>query len=77
MIILGDGTVGKTSFSLRVTQDKFIDQYKQTVGVDFFLKNVALPGTKSFLKFKTLLLRFCNLEYGENPYEHTSLCGSI
>lgn len=45
VILLGDGTVGKSSISLRFTSDQFTNQYKQTIGVDFFLKRLVLPGT--------------------------------
>lgn len=36
--------MGKTSISLRFTSDQFTNQYKQTIGVDFFLKRLILPG---------------------------------
>lgn len=45
MIILGDGAVGKTSVAMRHTEDNFSNVYKQTIGLDFFLKRLALPGT--------------------------------
>jgi len=38
VIIIGDPTVGKTSFVRRYVQDKFTRDYKGTVGVDFALK---------------------------------------
>jgi Ras-related protein Rab-28 len=44
VIMLGDGTVGKTSIAHRFTEDNFTNQYKQTIGVDFFLKRLILPG---------------------------------
>jgi len=44
VILLGDGAVGKTSIALRFTQDHFAQQYKQTIGLDFFMKRVTLPG---------------------------------
>mmetsp|Transcript_11238 Transcript_11238/g.31873 ORF Transcript_11238/g.31873 Transcript_11238/m.31873 type:complete len:274 (+) Transcript_11238:369-1190(+) len=44
VIILGDGAVGKTSLSLRFTGDYCSTSYKQTIGVDFFLKQMVLPG---------------------------------
>ncbi|DBA84829.1 TPA: Ras-related protein Rab-28 [Trebouxia sp. C0004] len=46
LVILGDGAVGKTSLSLRFSEDKFSKSYKQTIGVDFFLKQLTLPGDK-------------------------------
>lgn len=44
VIILGDGAVGKTSIAMRHTEDNFSNVYKQTIGLDFFLKRLALPG---------------------------------
>ncbi|KAL0030483.1 hypothetical protein WJX79_009060 [Trebouxia sp. C0005] len=46
LVILGDGAIGKTSLSLRFSEDKFLKSYKQTIGVDFFLKELTLPGDK-------------------------------
>ncbi|CAK0813626.1 unnamed protein product [Prorocentrum cordatum] len=42
VILLGDGAVGKTSLAMRFCQDHFAKQYKQTIGVDFFVKRVTL-----------------------------------
>ena len=44
VIILGDGATGKTSIANRFTDDVFAQQYKQTIGVDFFVKRLVLPG---------------------------------
>lgn len=44
VIILGDGAVGKTSIAMRHTENNFSTTYKQTIGLDFFLKRLALPG---------------------------------
>ena len=44
IILLGDGAVGKTSIALRFTEDHFATQYKQTIGLDFFMKRLVLPG---------------------------------
>jgi Ras-related protein Rab-28 len=43
IILLGDGAVGKTSIANRFAEDKFSQNYKQTVGVDFFIKRINLP----------------------------------
>jgi Ras-related protein Rab-28 len=43
IILLGDGAVGKTSIATRFSDDKFSQSYKQTVGVDFFIKRISLP----------------------------------
>ena len=44
VVILGDGAVGKTSISQRFCNDFFAAQYKQTIGLDFFTKEIILPG---------------------------------
>jgi len=44
LILLGDGAVGKTSLATRFSQDHFAKQYKQTIGLDFFVKRLVLPG---------------------------------
>ncbi|XP_069600958.1 ras-related protein Rab-28 [Ranitomeya imitator] len=44
IVIIGDGACGKTSLAMRFAQESFGKQYKQTVGLDFFLKRMTLPG---------------------------------
>ena len=44
VILLGDGAVGKTSIAMRFTEDYFARTYKQTIGLDFFIKRLVLPG---------------------------------
>ncbi|XP_002733914.1 ras-related protein Rab-28-like [Saccoglossus kowalevskii] len=44
IVIMGDGASGKTSLATRYSQEQFGRQYKQTVGLDFFLKRLILPG---------------------------------
>ncbi|OQR88877.1 ras family GTPase [Thraustotheca clavata] len=44
VIILGDGAVGKTSIAMRHTENTFSNVYKQTIGLDFYLKRLSLPG---------------------------------
>uniref|UniRef100_A0A7S1ABN2 Ras-related protein Rab-28 n=1 Tax=Noctiluca scintillans TaxID=2966 RepID=A0A7S1ABN2_NOCSC len=44
IILLGDGAVGKTSLAMRFCEDYFAKQYKQTIGLDFFIKRIVLPG---------------------------------
>lgn len=44
IVLIGDGASGKTSLSTRYSQEQFGKQYKQTIGLDFFLKRVVLPG---------------------------------
>lgn len=43
IILLGDGAVGKTSIATRFSEEKFSQNYKQTVGVDFFMKRINVP----------------------------------
>eukprot|EP00744_Colponema_vietnamica_P007004 GILI01010118.1.p1 GENE.GILI01010118.1~~GILI01010118.1.p1 ORF type:complete len:231 (+),score=49.80 GILI01010118.1:83-775(+) len=44
IVLLGDGTVGKTSLAMRFADDQFGKAYKQTIGVDFLVKRLVLPG---------------------------------
>eukprot|EP00483_Globobulimina_turgida_P001201 UN01203 len=41
-VILGDGAVGKTSICHRFVEDHFANSYKQTIGLDFFVKRLTL-----------------------------------
>jgi len=34
----------QTSLATRYSQEQFGKQYKQTIGLDFFLKRIVLPG---------------------------------
>lgn len=43
IILLGDGAVGKTSIAMRFAEDQFSQAYKQTVGVDFFIRRLKIP----------------------------------
>ncbi len=42
IVVLGDGTVGKSSLILRFVEDYFGKSYKQTIGVDFFVKRLQI-----------------------------------
>lgn len=44
IVILGETNVGKTSLVKRYCYDEFSRYYTQTVGADFYLKRLALPG---------------------------------
>jgi len=43
-VLLGDGASGKTSICVRFSQENFDKAYKQTLGLDFFLGRLVLPG---------------------------------
>lgn len=43
ILLVGDGSSGKTSISLRFVQDHFGKDYQQTIGLDFFSKRMDLP----------------------------------
>ncbi|XP_060272615.1 ras-related protein Rab-28 isoform X1 [Ovis aries] len=45
IVVLGDGTSGKTSLATCFAQETFGKQYKQTIGLDFFLRRITLPGS--------------------------------
>ncbi|MHA1596396.1 MAG: Rab family GTPase [Candidatus Asgardarchaeia archaeon] len=42
VVIVGDPFVGKTSLALRYTKNVFCEDYKGTIGVNFFYKNLNL-----------------------------------
>eukprot|EP01060_Flectonema_neradi_P037619 TRINITY_DN7622_c3_g1_i1.p1 TRINITY_DN7622_c3_g1~~TRINITY_DN7622_c3_g1_i1.p1 ORF type:complete len:256 (+),score=41.19 TRINITY_DN7622_c3_g1_i1:80-769(+) len=44
VLVVGDGAVGKTSLINRFCDGAFKETYKQTIGLDFFIKAVPLPG---------------------------------
>lgn len=48
-VLLGDGTTGKTSVSTRFSQNHFGKTYQQTIGLDFFMKRLKMPGTEEFI----------------------------
>jgi hypothetical protein len=41
--------VGKTSIANRFADDKFAQTYKQTVGVDFFMRRLQMNGELQWL----------------------------
>jgi len=43
LVIVGDGAVGKTSICNRCVKDAFANHYKQTIGLDFYVKRLMLP----------------------------------
>lgn len=46
IVTLGEANVGKTSIILRYSENKFSENYLNTVGVDFRTKNVEIEGGK-------------------------------
>lgn len=42
VIVIGDGAVGKTSLTTHFAYGRFIEYYKMTIGVDFFVKDVRI-----------------------------------
>ena len=42
VIVVGDGAVGKTTLATHFTYGNFIEAYKMTIGVDFFIKDVQI-----------------------------------
>ncbi|KAK3704241.1 hypothetical protein RRG08_062388, partial [Elysia crispata] len=53
ILVIGDSTVGKSSFIDRFVNDEFITRYKCTIGCDFTSKTVLRPGSwRSYLKLQ-------------------------
>ena len=48
-ILIGEGGVGKTSLTVRYTEDRFEDDMKMTIGVNFASKKVNVEGTNATL----------------------------
>ncbi|TMS38841.1 hypothetical protein L596_005477 [Steinernema carpocapsae] len=44
IVVVGDGSSGKTSICKRFAQDEFARNYHQTLGLDFYSKRLILPG---------------------------------
>lgn len=51
VVLLGDGAVGKTSIAARFANDTFTQKYKQTIGLDFFVKHLILPGSNATMGY--------------------------
>ena len=54
-IVIGDGGVGKTSLSLRVSKGIFTDDYKMTIGVDFHVKTIIVDTSEGIITCKLQL----------------------
>lgn len=48
VVLLGNGTTGKTSIVTRFSQNHFGRNYQQTIGLDFFMKRMTIPGIVTF-----------------------------
>lgn len=46
VVVVGDMAVGKTSLSVRFTEQKYDNKYVQTVGASFYVRAVELKGKK-------------------------------
>ena len=46
IVLIGDGSVGKSSLIARFRTEGFAPRYHQTVGVDFFEKRLRLRGAQ-------------------------------
>ena len=44
VLLIGDSGVGKSSILLRFTDNSFTDTLASTIGVDFRIRRVDLPG---------------------------------
>ena len=44
-VLVGEGGVGKTSMAIRYTEDRFDQQMKMTIGVNFATKKLNVAGT--------------------------------
>lgn len=47
VVLLGNSSVGKTSIVRRFCENRFVDSYKPTVGVDFFNKKICIQNSKA------------------------------
>ena len=48
-VLVGEGGVGKTSLTVRYTENRFEDDMKMTIGVNFASKKVNIEGTDATL----------------------------
>lgn len=52
MLLVGDSNVGKSSLLLRFVDDQFSPSFVTTVGIDFKIKEIALPSTGTKVKLQ-------------------------
>jgi small GTP-binding protein len=51
-IAIGDGGVGKTAISVRFAKGTFTENYKMTIGIDFFIKTVMVETPKGLKRVR-------------------------
>ena len=51
IVIMGEASVGKTNLLLRYSQDRFDDNQKPTIGMDFISKDVTVENRKVKVQF--------------------------
>jgi len=73
VVLLGDGTAGKTSIATRFSQNHFGKSYQQTMGLDFFLKRITLPGRDQ----EPLSFRVNNLMHATSQLASQPACLSV
>lgn len=49
LLLIGDGSVGKTTLILKYVEDRFRHKYKPTIGVDLFIKQIRLTDCETKL----------------------------
>ncbi|HEY0088808.1 MAG TPA: Rab family GTPase [Candidatus Lokiarchaeia archaeon] len=62
MCIFGDGGVGKTTLTNKYVSGKYKENFKMTIGVDFFTKNLKIEGINVNLQIWDF--------GGENQFKH-------
>jgi len=50
MCIFGDGGVGKTTLVNRYISGKYSEEFKMTIGVDFYTKTIEIEGKRVYLQ---------------------------
>ncbi|CAF0800954.1 unnamed protein product [Adineta steineri] len=50
ILLIGDSAVGKTSLMFRYHEDKFIEKFTPTIGMDFVFKNITIHGQEISLQ---------------------------
>ena len=61
LLIIGNSSVGKTSFLFRYSDDTFTSSFVSTVGIDFKVKTVFQQGKRIKLQIWVCLFLFINI----------------